>query len=49
MKLCPLRHGPNGLMVIFLVITIVLTVRGIALTIIMISMDILLHCGEVIG
>jgi hypothetical protein len=47
MQFCPLRRGPNGLMARFLVITIVLTIWGVGLMVIMISTTISLHYGEV--
>jgi hypothetical protein len=43
----PLWRGPNGLMVSFLAITSVLTIRGIGLTVIMLPTAISLHHGEV--
>jgi hypothetical protein len=42
-----LRHGPNGMMASFLVITIVLTVRGVCLMVIMLPTIISLDHGEV--
>jgi hypothetical protein len=47
MQLCPLRHGPNGPMMSFLVIIVVLTIRGIGLILIMLSKAISLYHGEV--
>jgi len=47
MQFCLLRHGPNGLMEGFLVITAVLTIRCIGLMVIILSMDMSLHHGEV--
>jgi hypothetical protein len=47
MQLCPLQCGPNGQMAILLVITVILTVRGVGLMVIIISTVISLHHGEV--
>jgi hypothetical protein len=47
MQFCPLRRSPNGPMASFLVITAVLTVRGVGLTVIMLSTAISLCHGEV--
>jgi hypothetical protein len=43
----PLWHCPNGLMVIFQAITVVLNVWSVGLTVIMFSTAILLRHGEV--
>jgi hypothetical protein len=47
MQLCLLWHGPNGSMVSFMDITVVLTIMDVVLTIIMLPMVILLCHGEV--
>jgi hypothetical protein len=44
---CPLWRGPNGLMVRFLAITVVLIIWGVRLMVIMLSTAILLRRGEV--
>jgi hypothetical protein len=47
MQLCLLRRGPNGPIVRFMVINDVLTILGVRLIVIMISMAISLHHGKV--
>jgi hypothetical protein len=42
MQFYPMRHGPNGPMVIFMAINYVLTIQGVGIMVIIISMAILL-------
>jgi hypothetical protein len=46
-QFCLLRRGPNGLMVRFLTMNVVLTIRGASLMVILCPMNILLLHGEV--
>jgi hypothetical protein len=46
-QFCPLRHGPNGMMVSLLTKNSFLPVRGISIMVILFPMDIFSRHGEV--